>query len=175
MNRIRTWWKIGSPLRLRQWRGQGVLTLSALAAIALMTGCRQDMHDQPKFVPQRGTPSLPMAARSGRRSSTPSRADNCSEDSFFYTGLIERQGSGHDALSRRRCRCLSAGQERFNIYCTPCHSRVGNGAGMIVQRGYKPAGNFTMRGSGRAVGSLLLRDDQWLRGHAGLFGPAHAG
>ncbi len=37
---------------------------------------------------------------------------------------------------------LDRGQERFNIYCTPCHSRVGNGAGMIVERGYKPAGNF---------------------------------
>jgi hypothetical protein len=37
---------------------------------------------------------------------------------------------------------LARGQERYNIYCTPCHSRVGNGAGMIVQRGYKPAGNF---------------------------------
>ncbi len=37
---------------------------------------------------------------------------------------------------------LERGQERFNVYCTPCHSRVGNGAGMIVQRGYAPAGNF---------------------------------
>jgi hypothetical protein len=37
---------------------------------------------------------------------------------------------------------LDRGQERFNVYCTPCHSRVGNGAGMIVERGYKPAGNF---------------------------------
>ena len=37
---------------------------------------------------------------------------------------------------------MERGQERYNIYCTPCHSRVGNGAGMIVQRGYRPAGNF---------------------------------
>ena len=37
---------------------------------------------------------------------------------------------------------LHRGQERYNVYCTPCHSRVGNGAGMIVQRGYRPAGNF---------------------------------
>jgi hypothetical protein len=37
---------------------------------------------------------------------------------------------------------LQRGEERYNVYCTPCHSRVGNGAGMIVQRGYKPAGNF---------------------------------
>jgi hypothetical protein len=37
---------------------------------------------------------------------------------------------------------LERGQERYNVYCTPCHSRVGNGAGMIVSRGYRPAGNF---------------------------------
>ena len=37
---------------------------------------------------------------------------------------------------------LERGQERFNIYCTPCHSRVGNGLGEIVDRGYKPAGNL---------------------------------
>jgi hypothetical protein len=37
---------------------------------------------------------------------------------------------------------MERGQERYNIYCTPCHSRVGNGAGMIVDRGYRPAGNF---------------------------------
>lgn len=37
---------------------------------------------------------------------------------------------------------LERGQERYNIYCTPCHSRVGNGDGMIVQRGYRPAGNY---------------------------------
>jgi hypothetical protein len=37
---------------------------------------------------------------------------------------------------------LERGRERYNIYCTPCHSRVGNGAGEIVQRGYRPAGNF---------------------------------
>jgi cytochrome c len=28
------------------------------------------------------------------------------------------------------------------VYCTPCHSRVGNGLGEIVMRGYKPAANF---------------------------------
>ena len=37
---------------------------------------------------------------------------------------------------------LERGQERFNIYCTPCHSRVGNGLGEIVQRGFKPAANL---------------------------------
>ena len=31
---------------------------------------------------------------------------------------------------------LQRGQERFRIYCTPCHSEVGDGNGMIVQRGF---------------------------------------
>ncbi len=37
---------------------------------------------------------------------------------------------------------MRADRRRYNVYCTPCHSRVGNGAGMIVQRGYAKAGNF---------------------------------
>lgn len=31
---------------------------------------------------------------------------------------------------------LARGQERFNIYCSPCHSRLGNGEGMVVKRGF---------------------------------------
>ncbi|KAA5613319.1 cytochrome c [Rhodovastum atsumiense] len=31
---------------------------------------------------------------------------------------------------------LRRGQERFHIYCTPCHSELGDGNGMIVQRGF---------------------------------------
>jgi len=37
---------------------------------------------------------------------------------------------------------LQRGQERFNIYCAPCHSRVGNGQGRIVERGYYRAADF---------------------------------
>jgi mono/diheme cytochrome c family protein len=31
---------------------------------------------------------------------------------------------------------IERGQQRFNIYCAPCHSRMGDGHGMIVQRGF---------------------------------------
>ena len=37
---------------------------------------------------------------------------------------------------------LDRGQERYNIYCSPCHGRTGDGNGMVVQRGYKTAGNY---------------------------------
>ncbi len=133
------------------------------------------MQNQPKFVPQRGTTFF-----ADGRSVRPQVAHTVArgqldEDSFFYTGLID--GKEADMLPFPvSMQVLARGQERFNIYCTPCHSRVGNGAGMIVQRGYKPAGNFhSARHTGRAAGPLLLRDDQRLRRHAGLLRPAHPG
>jgi hypothetical protein len=99
------------------------------------------MHDQPKFLPQRGT-SFYADGRSVRPQVENTVARNqLREDSYFYTGFSGgKEGDGMpfpvtmDVLAR--------GQERYNVYCTPCHSRVGNGAGMIVQRGYAKAGNF---------------------------------
>ena len=34
------------------------------------------------------------------------------------------------------------GQERYNIYCSPCHGKTGDGQGMIVQRGYKQPSSY---------------------------------
>ena len=110
-------------------------------ALALVTGCRQDMHDQPKFTPQRGT-AFYVDGRSARPQveNTVARTQ-LHQDAYFYTGL--QNGKEGDALPfPATLQVLQKGQERYNVYCTPCHSRVGNGAGMIVDRGYHPAGNF---------------------------------
>jgi mono/diheme cytochrome c family protein len=63
------------------------------------------------------------------------------ENEYFQTGMVNgKEGDGFPiALTPE---VMQRGQERYNIYCTPCHSRVGNGDGMIVQRGYRPAGDF---------------------------------
>lgn len=37
---------------------------------------------------------------------------------------------------------LDRGHERFDIYCSPCHGRTGDGNGMIVQRGFPPPPSF---------------------------------
>lgn len=37
---------------------------------------------------------------------------------------------------------LDRGQERFNIYCSVCHGRLGDGAGMIVKRGFRKPPSF---------------------------------
>jgi cytochrome c553 len=113
----------------------------ALAAASVLAGCRQDMQDQPKFVPQRGT-DFYADGRSARPQveNTVARGQ-LREDAYFYTGMQGgKEGDGMPFPVTMEV--LERGQERYNVYCTPCHSRVGNGAGMIVQRGYRPAGNF---------------------------------
>src|SRR5260370_2511543 len=118
-----------------------VAVVAGLAGVALLAGCRQDMHDQPKFYPQRGT-EFYADGRSVRPQVTNTVGRNqLHEDSYFYTGLVnDREGDGLPFPVTLQV--LARGQERFNVYCTPCHSRVGDGGGMIVQRGYSPAGNF---------------------------------
>jgi mono/diheme cytochrome c family protein len=114
---------------------------SAALALVALSGCRQDMHNQPKIYPQRGTAffedgrsSRPQALHTVARSQT-------DLSSYFHTGL--QDGKEQDYLPFPVTAAVMArGQEQYNVYCTPCHSRVGNGAGMIVMRGYKPAGNF---------------------------------
>jgi mono/diheme cytochrome c family protein len=122
----------------------------ALLGVGLLAGCRQDMHDQPKFYPQRGT-EFYADGRSVRPQVANTVARNqLHEDSYFYTGMVG--GKEGDGLPFPvTAQVLARGQERYNVYCTPCHSRVGNGGGMIVQRGYSPAGNF-QGGRLRSVG-----------------------
>jgi hypothetical protein len=68
------------------------------------------------------------------------------EDSYFYTGVVQGANGYREEQNLMpfpvTMEVLKRGQERFNIYCTPCHSRVGNGLGAIVDRGYKPAANL---------------------------------
>ena len=115
--------------------------IGATGAMLVLAGCRQDMQDEPKFFPQRGTTFYPDGRSVRPQVANTVARNQGEEDSYFYTGLINgKEGDGlpidltADTMAR--------GQERFNIYCTPCHSRVGNGDGMIVQRGYRPAGDF---------------------------------
>ena len=120
-----------------------VLLLAAAAGIALTAaGCRQDMHDQPRYVPLR-----PSTFFSDGRSARPTVEDTVArgqlkDDVAFYTGKGP-DGKFVDALPVAATRELAQrGQERFNIYCTPCHSRLGDGNGMIVRRGFRHPPSF---------------------------------
>jgi hypothetical protein len=130
---------------MRVWAGR-VIAVSGLASVFLTAGCRQDMQDQPKIISQRG--STVFADHRGARPqvvNTVARGQ-LHDDSYFYTGVIQGANGYREEQNVMpfpvTMEVLRRGQERFNIYCTPCHSRVGNGLGEIVQRGYKPAANL---------------------------------
>ena len=113
------------------------LKLCVVALAMAAVGCRQDMQDQPKFIPLR--PSEFFADGRSERplvEGTVARG-HLNDDAAFYTG------KGPDGrfietfpfpVTRE---VLEHGQQRFNIYCAPCHDRLGNGMGMIVRRGYR--------------------------------------
>jgi mono/diheme cytochrome c family protein len=120
------------------WKKIGLVAASCGAL--WLSGCRQDMHDQPKYIPLRGSEFF-GDGRSGRLpvEHTVARGQ-LREDVYFYTGKRNGQAANdlpagllHDGYGMKEL--LARGQERYNIYCAPCHSRVGDGNGMIAQRG----------------------------------------
>ena len=115
--------------------------LAACLCVLGLAGCRQDMHNQPKFYPQRST-TLYADGRSVRPQVTGTVARG-QEDagSYFRTGMVNGQ-EGDGLPMPVTAELMQRGQEKYNVFCTACHSRVGNGKGMIVMRGYFPAGNL---------------------------------
>jgi cytochrome c len=107
-----------------------------LSAAILLTGCRQDMQDQPKYIPLRPS-SFFDDGRSERPlvEGTVARG-HLNEDTALYTGKVDNKPVETVPFPVTRA-VLDRGQERYNIYCAPCHDRSGNGNGMIVRRGYR--------------------------------------
>ena len=94
------------------------------------------MHDQPKYIPFRESnffgderserPILPGTVARG----------HLREDALLYTGKV----NGADATVfpfSVDARVMARGRERFDIFCSPCHGRTGEGDGMVVRRGYR--------------------------------------
>jgi mono/diheme cytochrome c family protein len=105
-------------------------------SLVLVTACRQDMHDQPKYRGLRaskffadGSSARPLVEGTVARGTL-------QEDEAFFTGKSEKV-TVKDLPFAADEALLDRGQERFNIYCSPCHDKIGGGNGMIVQRGYR--------------------------------------
>jgi mono/diheme cytochrome c family protein len=94
------------------------------------------MHDQPKYIPYReSTFFADLRSERPRIDGTIARGELPS-DELLYTGKV----AGADAAVfpfQVTMNVMRRGQERFNIYCSPCHGRTGDGNGMVVQRGYR--------------------------------------
>ena len=114
----------------------------ALMALALLSACDlQDMYQQPKT-----EPFMPSPVFADGTSARPLEAGTVARgwartNEAFYTGKIG--GKDVDVLPVPLTKALLLrGQERFNAFCSPCHDRVGNGNGMVVQRGYRRAATY---------------------------------
>jgi len=106
------------------------------AALLLLAGCREDMQNQPYYRPLRENTFY-----ADKRSARPLIAGTVARghldaDAYFYTGKIGANDGDYLPFPVT-AEVLARGQQRFNIYCAPCHSELGDGNGMIVQRGYK--------------------------------------
>jgi len=109
-----------------------------LLALAILVGCRNDMHDQPRFKPLAKSDFYEdMRASRAPVENTVARGQ-LNEDTYFYTGKIgANPGDYMPAEVSVNQATLERGRERYNIYCAPCHSRTGDGNGMVPQRGYR--------------------------------------
>jgi mono/diheme cytochrome c family protein len=109
--------------------------------VVLLAGCRQDMHDQPKYKPlarsdffadhRASRPLVPGTVARGQ----------LKDDSPLYTG--KQNGEFADELPLELTgELLQTGRTRFQSFCAPCHGRVGRGDGMVVRRGFKAPRSF---------------------------------
>ena len=117
------------------------LAASLCGVAMLLSGCRLDMHVQPKYLPYEPTdffgdgrserPVIPGTVARG----------HLHDDELFYTGM--ENGVVADKFPFPITKAdIERGRQRYNIYCTPCHDYTGNGQGMIVQRGFPPPPSF---------------------------------
>jgi len=107
----------------------------------VLLGCRQDMHNQPRYKPLAGTDFF-GDGRSARPvvEGTVARGQ-LRIDGARYTGKVDGQDVDVFPFPITKDD-LVRGQQRFNIYCSPCHSRIGDGNGMVVRRGFRQAASY---------------------------------
>jgi mono/diheme cytochrome c family protein len=109
---------------------------ACLAGVALLlSGCRLDMHIQPKYLPD--WPSKFFADGRSNRPAVPGTVarEDLRIDELMYSGTENGVLSNQFPFPITRAD-LERGRERYNIYCSPCHDYTGTGHGMIVQRGF---------------------------------------
>ena len=115
--------------------------LLPLVALAL-AGCRNDMHDQAKTKPLRESPFFADHASARPLPEGVVARGFLRADAVLYRGLGPDGKFVLDLPVPVTRPLLLRGRERFDVYCSPCHGRAGDGQGMIVQRGFKNPSTF---------------------------------
>ena len=112
---------------------------AALIVVAALAGCN-DMYDQPKYIPLRSSKFFPDGSSRPLVEGTVARG-YARTDQLMYAGKINGKLADKFPFPVT-AEVLKRGQDRFNIFCSPCHGRLGNGDGMIVRRGFPKPNSF---------------------------------
>ncbi len=117
-------------------RSIGLLLLSIAALLPVATGCSPNMSRQPRYNPL--APSDFFADSRSARPAVPGTVAHGSPrfGDPFYTGKINGEPVERMPVPLTRA-LLERGRDRFDIYCSPCHGRTGDGEGVIVRRGFR--------------------------------------
>jgi hypothetical protein len=107
----------------------------ALFCLCFVEGCRLDMHIDPRYNPMSQSSFFPDGR--SERPMVPGTVarGHLRVDELLYTGRINGKLANVFPFPITK-QDLARGQQRFNIYCTPCHDYTGSGTGMVVRRGF---------------------------------------
>ena len=103
---------------------------------AALTACRDDMHNQPRYKPLAASEFF-----ADHRAARPQVEGTIARghlriDEARYTGKVSGEDIDQFPIPIAKAD-IERGQNRYNIYCTPCHGRLGDGNGMVVLRGFR--------------------------------------
>jgi len=99
------------------------------------------MHNTPRADPLRESLFFKNASTARTPVAGTVARGTLKDDAGFFTG--KQAGVAADALPfALTAQVLDRGEERFNIFCSPCHGVSGRGDGMIVRRGYRQPPSF---------------------------------
>lgn len=117
-----------------------LLLLGLVLVLPLAAGCRvrQAMYDQAKYEPYEKSALYPNEAAMRPFPEGTVARDHYDEDTAYEAGTTA-SGELVAHIPERvhvDAELLRRGQQRFDIFCSPCHGTTGMGDGMIVQRGY---------------------------------------
>jgi mono/diheme cytochrome c family protein len=116
-------------------RCSAAVACALLLLLVLTCACRLDMHVQPRQNPLSRSDFF-----ADQRSERPPVEGTVArgqlhDDTYFYTGKAGSSPGDYMPFPVTK-EVLERGRERYNIYCAPCHSRVGDGNGFIPSRGF---------------------------------------
>jgi mono/diheme cytochrome c family protein len=115
------------------------LLLRALGVVVVslaLAGCRQDMHDAPRYEPLEASTFFTDGRSSRMLVANTVPRGLLREDTHLNEGKIDGKLATTFPMPVT-AEVMARGQERFNVFCSPCHGRTGGGNGMVVQRGFR--------------------------------------